>query len=206
VPAWLPVRVRADRTGSGSAISRIEHVCWWWWVPWAPRCRRWRGRACLAPPPAAAPAPAGARSRRTRPRYVPQRRCRRLRPSVRSAWRATGSRPTQRAGRPRRRTGRPPQCAVILRSPGDSDTPPPPSSSSRGTIGFRLDQCSRSEGWVMVSEASPFGVRHMGRLGGGSRRPESGQAIERSSYLLSLRPRSFRSMRRSLPPCSTKSR
>jgi len=41
---------------------------------------------------------------------------------------------------------------------------------------------------------------------GRGRRPESGQAIERSSYLLSLRPRSFRSMRRSLPPCSTKSR
>lgn len=31
-------------------------------------------------------------------------------------------------------------------------------------------------------------------------RPEGGQAIERSSYLLSLCPRSFRSTRRSLPP------
>ena len=48
----------------------------------------------------------------------------------------------------------------------------------------------------------------MGRSGGEAvrRRPESGQAIERSSYLLSLRPRSFWSMRRSLPPCSIKSR
>ena len=42
----------------------------------------------------------------------------------------------------------------------------------------------------------------MGRSGGEAVRcrPEGGQAIERSSYLLSLCPRSFRSTRRSLPP------
>ena len=34
---------------------------------------------------------------------------------------------------------------------------------------------------------------------------ERGQAIELFSYLLSLRPRSFRSIRRSLRPCSNKS-
>ena len=42
----------------------------------------------------------------------------------------------------------------------------------------------------------------MGRSGGEAVRwrPEGGQAIERSSYLLSLCPRSFRSTRRSFPP------
>ena len=64
-----------------------------------------------------------------------RRRRRRPRRSVRSVWGTTGFRPARRAGRRRWRTARWRAArATIVRSPGDSDAPVTPSSSSRGTI------------------------------------------------------------------------